>query len=300
MNVQSAAVARAAPRAPHAEGRYSRNWKVLRRHPLAWAGTAGLAFIAGLCFLGPPIYQIAPTAVDILHTLQPPSADHLLGTDELGRDVLSRLMVGGQLSLEVGFAAAMTSLAIGIAYGLTAGYGGRWADTIMMRVVDLLRAVPGLFLLLFVNSVFRPSAGLLIPLIGFVAWHPVSRLVRAEVLSLRERAYVEASVAAGASRLRVALLHLLPNAVGTIAVTATFGVAEAILLVAALSFLGLGLPPPAPNWGAMLATSMSYVQQNAWWLIYPPGLALLIAVVSVNFLGDALREAFDARLRRSL
>ncbi len=300
MSAERAATGRVALRAAPAEGRYARNWKTLRRHPLTWAGAAGLGFIAGLCFLGPPVYQTAPTAVDILHTLRPPSAAHPLGTDELGRDVLSRLMVGGQLSLEVGFAAAMTLLVIGIAYGLAAGYGGRWADTVMMRVVDLLRAVPGLFLLLFVNSVFKPSAALLVVLIGFVAWHPVSRLVRAEVLSLRERTYVEASVAAGASRLRVALRHLLPNAVGTIVVTATFGIADAVLLVAALSFLGLGLPPPAPNWGAMLATSMSYLPQNAWWLVYPPGVALLIAIVSVNFLGDALREAFDTRLRRDL
>ncbi|HEV2357246.1 MAG TPA: ABC transporter permease [bacterium] len=300
MSAQSAAAGRAVPRAAQAEGRYARNWRVLRRHPLAWAGGAGLAFIVGLCFLGPPVYETDPMAVNILSTLQPPSAFHPLGTDELGRDVLSRLMLGGQLSLEVGFAAALASMAVGIAYGLTAGYGGRWADTVMMRVVDLLRAVPALFLLLFVNSVFKPNAGLLIALIAFVAWHDVSRLVRAEVLSLRERTYVEASRAAGASRLRVALVHLLPNAIGTIAVTATFRVADAILLVAGLSFLGLGLPPPAPNWGAMLATSMSYLPQNAWWLVYPPGVALLLAVVSVNFLGDALREAFDTRLRRSL
>jgi peptide/nickel transport system permease protein len=300
MHAETAAVRRLGMREARAEGRYARNWRVLRRHPLTWAGCAGLLFVVALCFLGPPVYQTDPMAVDILHRLQAPSRLHILGTDDLGRDVLSRLMMGGQLSLEVGFTAAVATTAIGIAYGLTAGYGGRWADTVMMRIVDLLRAVPGLFLLLFVDSVFKPSAGLLILLIAFVAWHDTSRLVRAEVLSLRERMYVQASRAAGASRLRVALLHLLPNAISTIAVTATFRVADAILLVAALSFLGLGLPPPTPNWGAMLATSMSYLPQNAWWLVYPPGVALLIAVVSVNFLGDALREAFDTRLRGGL
>jgi peptide/nickel transport system permease protein len=162
----------------------------------------------------------------------------------------------------------------------------------------VMRAIPGLFLLIFFDSLFRPSAWLLIVLIAFVSWHGVSRLVRAEVLSLRERTYVEASLAAGASRTRIAFEHLLPNALGTIVVASTFMVADAILAVAALSFLGLGLPPPAPNWGAMLANSMSYLPQNAWWLVYPPGLALLITVVSVNFLGDAFREAFDTRLRQ--
>jgi peptide/nickel transport system permease protein len=296
---QSLTAASAAPAAPKAEGRYARSWAILRRSPLAWAGAAGLLFIVAFCFLGPVIYRVDPMKVDILGALAPPTAAHLLGTDEVGRDVLSRLMLGGQVSLEVGFAAAAASMVIGIAYGLASGYGGRAVDTVLMRLVDVLRAVPGLFLLLFVDSVFKPSAALLIVLIGFVAWHPVARLVRAEVLSLRERTYVEASRAAGASRVRVALEHLLPNAMGTIIVTATFGVADAVLLVAGLSYLGLGLPPPAPNWGAMLAASMAYLPRDAWWLVYPPGVALVITVVSVNFLGDALREAFDLRLRQS-
>ena len=286
------------PEAPKAEGRYARSWAILRRSPLAWAGAVGLALVVAFCFLGPALYRVDPMKVDILGSLNPPTATHILGTDEVGRDVLSRLMLGGQVSLEVGFAAAAAAIAIGVAYGLVSGYGGRTVDTVMMRIIDVLRSVPGLFLLLFVDSVFKPSAGLLIILIAFVAWHPVARLVRAEVLSLRERTYVEASEAAGAAKARVALEHLLPNTMGTIIVTATFGVADAVLLVAGLSFLGLGLPPPQPNWGAMLSDSMAYLPRNAWWLVYPPGIALVITVVTVNFMGDALREAFDLRLRQ--
>ena len=299
MSAQTSAVDTAAPAPERAEGRYARSWAILRRHPLAWAGAVGLAFVVGFCFLGPVVYRVPPLAVHILSAMEPPSAAHLLGTDSVGRDELSRMMAGGQVSLLVGFAAAASSVLIGIVYGLVSGYGGRWLDTVLMRIVDVMRAVPGLFLLLFIDSVFRPSAGLLILIIAFVSWHPVARLVRAEVLSLRERTYVEASRAAGAPKARVAIEHLLPNAMGTIIVTATFGVADAVLVIAALSFLGLGLPPPAPNWGAMLANSMAYLPQNAWWLVYPPGIALVITVVAVNFLGDALREAFDLRLRQN-
>jgi peptide/nickel transport system permease protein len=299
VSAQASAVGSTAPVTGQAEGRYARSWAILRRHPLAWVGAVGLILVVAFCFIGPVLYKVNPMAVDILNSLEAPSAVHVLGTDEVGRDVLSRLMLGGQVSIEVGFAAAAASMVIGIAYGLVSGYSGRAVDTVLMRIVDVLRAVPGLFLLLFVDSVFKPSAGLLIVLIAFVAWHGVARLVRAEVLSLRERTYVEASLASGASRTRVALEHLLPNTMGTIVVTATFGVADAVLLVAALSFLGLGLPPPEPNWGAMLADSMAYLPRDAWWLVYPPGVMLVITVMSVNFLGDALREAFDLRLRRS-
>lgn len=298
MSTQASAVGTPAPARERAEGRYARSWAILRRHRLAWAGTVGLAFVVAFCFLGPVFYKTNPLHVDILSALEPPSAAHLLGTDSVGRDVLVRLMVGGQVSLLVGFASAVASMAIGIAYGLIAGYAGGGVDTVMMRIIDLLRSLPGLFLLLFVDSVFKPSALLLILLIGFVSWHPVARLVRAEVLSLRERTYVEASRSAGASKPRVAVEHLLPNAMGTIIVTATFGIADAILLVSALSYLGLGLPPPAPNWGAMLADAMAYLPQDAWWLVYPPGIAIVITVMSVNFLGDAFREAFDLRLRQ--
>lgn len=280
------------------EGRYSRSWAILRRHPLARAGAGGVVFIALLVFVGPMLYRTSPYAVHILAALRPPSARFPLGTNNLGRDELARLMLGGQLSLEVGFAGALASMVVGVLYGLASGYSSRAVDSVMMRFVDVMRAIPGLFLLIFFDALFRPSAWLLIVLIAFVSWHGVSRLVRAEVLSLRERTYVEASLAAGASRTRIAFEHLLPNALGTIVVASTFMVADAILAVAALSFLGLGLPPPTPNWGAMLASSMSYLPQNAWWLVYPPGLALLVTVVSVNFLGDAFREAFDTRLRR--
>ncbi|MCY0863572.1 MAG: ABC transporter permease, partial [Sulfobacillus sp.] len=220
-----------------------------------------------------------------------------LGTDSLGRDVLIRMMVGGQLSLEVGFAAALVTMVIGVVYGLISGYVGGWVDVVMMRIVDILYAIPGLFLLLFLDSVFRPNATLLVFVIAVVSWFGVARLVRGEVLSLKQREYVEAARALGTGNLRIMLRHLLPNVMGVVVVATTLQVANAILTVAGLSFLGLGLPPPTPNWGEMLSSSMNYMFQNAWWLIYPPGLAILLVELSVNFIGDALRQAFDPRLR---
>lgn len=277
----------------------SRVWHTLVRNPLARAGTAGLLFIVLFSFAGPLLYRVSPYAVHMTLTLQGPRPGFPLGTNNLGRDELARLMLGGQTSLIVGITAAISSVIIGVIYGLVSGLAGGWTDTVMMRGVDVLRSIPTLFLLIFFDSIFRPSTGLLVALIAFVSWYAVSRLVRAEVLSLRTRPYVEASVAQGSSQLRIMFRHLLPNAMGTIIVASTFMVADSILLVAALSFLGLGLPPPAPNWGSMLSDSIPYLQQNSWWLVYPPGLAILITVISINFLGDAFREAFDRRLSQS-
>lgn len=277
----------------------SREWRAFWKNPLARFGVAGIIFLVLFTFIGPLLYHANAYQPNLLYTLSPPSARFPLGTDSLGRDYLSRMMLGGQLSLEVGFAAAFMTTVIGVIWGLTSGLIGGALDSFMMRLVDIFIAIPSLFLLLFVDSVFRPNAILLVIIIAVLSWFGVARLVRSEVLSLKRRDYVEATRALGAGNWRIMIQHLLPNVMGVVIVNATFQVADAILTVAALSFLGLGLPPPTPNWGEMLSSSMSYMFQNAWWLIYPPGLAILMVELSVNFIGDALRQAFDPRLRKS-
>ncbi|MCL4319014.1 MAG: ABC transporter permease [Firmicutes bacterium] len=274
----------------------SRFRRIFWHHPLAWMGIVGLGFLIGFSFVGPLIYRASPYALHLSAILQAPSFRFPLGTNNLGRNMMARLMLGGQMSLEVGFAAALSAMVVGIIYGLVAGYLGGWVDVIMMRLVDLLRAIPGLFLLIFLDSLVTPSPGLLILLIAFTSWHGVSRLVRAEVLSLKHRLYVEASRAVGGGIGHIALRHLLPNILGTVIVATTFMVADAVLVIASLSFLGMGLPPPTPNWGAMLSDAMTYLPQHAWWLIYPPGLAVLWTVLSISFIGDAFRAALDTRM----
>ncbi len=266
------------------------------RQPLGRAGIIVLLFLLVFCFGGPLVYRHSPDAMHLTALLQAPSAAFPLGTNNLGRNMLVRLMVGGQTSLEVGFSAALASMVIGVVYGAVSGFVGGWVDATMMRVVDVLRAIPGLFLLVFLDSVVRPSAGLLVLLIAFISWHGVSRLVRGEILALKNTVYAEAARTIGATNRQILFKHLLPNALGTIVVATTFMVGDAVLAIAGLSFLGMGLPPPAPNWGAMLSDAMPYLSQNSWWLIYPPGVAVLLTVLGINFVGDALRTAFDARL----
>lgn len=270
--------------------------RILLHHPLAWSGAIGFAFMVALSFLGPVLYGVNPYAIHMAITLHGPMRGFPLGTDNLGRDELANVMFGGRTSILVGLTAALSSMIIGALVGVVAAWFGGWPDTILMRLIDLLRSIPSLFLLIFLGAMFQPTAALLVVLIAFLSWSQIARLVRGEVLSLRERTFVEASVASGASRWRIMLRHLLPNAMGTIIVATTFLVADAILLVAALSFLGLGLPPPAPNWGSELSNATSYLANNDWWMLYPPGICILVTVISINFLGDAMHEAFDTRL----
>lgn len=280
--------------------RPSRFWRKMRRHPLAWAGVVGLVGLFAFSFIGPHVYRASVDATHLGAVLQPPGPQFPLGTNNIGRNELARLMVGGQVSLEVGFAAALASMVIGAAYGIVAGYKGGWTDAVLMRIVDGVQSIPPIFVLIFIDSFVRPSAGLLIVLIALVSWTGVSRLVRAETLVLKEQTYVEAATAQGVSGPWIMIRHIFPNLIATVLVTTTFMVGNAIILVAALSFLGLGLPPPAPNWGTMLANSMNYVTQNDWWLVYPAGFAILIAVISVNFVGDALRDSFEMRMDQPL
>ncbi|KYP80735.1 peptide ABC transporter permease [Ferroacidibacillus organovorans] len=276
-------------------------WSSLARfweQPLGRVGLGIFLFLILFCFAGPMVYPADPFQMHLISILQPPSPAYPLGTNNLGRNMLARLMLGGQPSLEVGFIAATAAMVIGVVYGMVSGFVGGWVDTLLMRIIDVLRSVPTLFLMVFLDSAFHPSIMLLIVLIAFTSWHGVSRIVRAEILSLKELTYIESATTLGMSRMRILFVHLLPNIMATIVVAATFMVGDSVLIIAGLSFLGLGLPPPEPNWGSMLANAMAYLPQNSWWLIYPPGIAILGTVLSINFLGDALRKAFDVRLNR--
>ncbi len=272
---------------------------VFLEHRLAVIGLGIIVFMVLFCFVGPLFYNSDETTTNLNNQFITPGAGHLLGTDQLGFDVVGRLMVGGQTSIEVGLAAAFIATTFGVLYGAISGYIGGVVDTVMMRVVDAFLAVPGLFLLLFLAVALSPVNMLvLILVVAVVAWLIPARLVRAETLSLRTREYVQAVGMMGGGGTRTVLRHIVPNTVGTIIVNATFQVADAILLVASLSFLGLGIPPPATNWGAMLSDGVTYYADGYWWLTYPAGVAIVLTVIAFNFVGDGLRDALEVRLQR--
>jgi peptide/nickel transport system permease protein len=265
----------------------------------ALAGLLIVIALAVFCFIGPLFYHTDQIHTNLFAVHETPgTAGHPLGTDEIGYDELGRLMAGGQTSLEVGVAAGLMATVLGTLWGAVSGYFGGVVDTIMMRVVDALLSIPALFLLLVVAAIWTPSVPSLVVLIGFIAWLVPARLVRGEALTLRVREYVQAVRMMGGGHGWAVLRHVLPNTVGTVVVNASFQVADAIIYLAYLSFLGLGLPPPATDWGGMLTNGIQYTFDGYWWLIYPPGVAIVLIVMAFNFIGDGLRDAFDARLRR--
>lgn len=270
---------------------------VFGQNRLALVGLGVVVVFALFCFVGPLIYHTNQIATAVPQANRPPSARHLLGTDSVGYDELGRLMVGGQITLLVALAVAVLATTIGLIWGSVAGVAGGGVDSLMMRIVDAALAIPGLFLLIFLDSILKPSVLVLIVVITALAWLVPSRLVRAEVLSLRQRPFVEAARGAGGGSLWVIFRHLVPNVFGTVVVNATFQVADAVLTVAALSFLGLGIPPPAANWGSMLANGVNYVFAGYWWQIWPAGVCIVGVVVGFNFIGDGLRDAVDVRMR---
>lgn len=271
--------------------------EVFVENRLAVAGVGIVVFMTLFCFVGPLIYHTNQTAVNIGIVGQPPSLRHLLGTDNVGYDELGRLMLGGQTSLEIGFAAALLATTFGVVYGATAAFAGGWIDGVMMRIVDALFAIPVLFLLLFLASIITPTVPILILVIGLISWLIPARLLRAEALSLRTRDYILAVRAMGGGPTRIVLRHMIPNAFGVVVVNATFQVADAILAVASLSYLGLGVPPPATNWGQMLSDGTQYTFAGFWWLIWPTGTCIVLIVVAFNFMGDAVRDALEVRLQ---
>ncbi len=271
---------------------------VFLENRLAVVGLGIVVLMVLFCFVGPFIWRTNTVNTDISNITAPPGGAHPLGTDIVGKDVLGQLMVGGQTSLEIGLVAALLATTFGVLWGAVAGFAGGWLDQVMMRIVDSLLAIPALFLLLVLAAMFTPSLPMLIVIVALVAWLVPARLIRGETLSLRTREYVDAVRVMGGSGARIVLRHIIPNTIGTIMVNATFQVADAILLVATLSYLGLGVPPPATNWGDMLSDGVTYTFAGYWWLIFPAGLCIVITVVAFNLIGDAMRDAFEVRLQR--
>jgi len=277
---------------------FKRGLEVFLENKLALVGVTILVLIFAFCFLGPLFYHTDQTHVNLANENLPPGPGHPLGTDANGYDVLGRLMVGGQISLEVGLAAAVIATALGTLWGAVAGYFGGITDAVMMWLVDALLAIPTLFLALVVVSMFPPTEVELILVIALTSWLTTSRLIRGEALSLRVRDYVQAMRVMGGGSTRAVFRHIAPNSVGTIMVNATFQVADAILLVVALSYLGLGIRPPQTDWGGMLNQGINAVYDGYWWQIFPAGILIILVVIAINFIGDALRDAFEVRLQK--
>ena len=270
---------------------------VFVRNRLAVVGVAIVILMVLFSFLGPVFYHTNQVRTQLSLINLPPSSAHPLGTDNVGYDVLGRLMLSGQSSIIVGLSAALLATVVGTLWGAVAGYVGGAVDAVMMRVVDSMLAIPPLIFILLLASVFKVSTPVLIFVVAIVAWLAPARLVRGEAISLRSREYVQMARAMGGRHVWIVLRHITPNAIGTIVVQATFEVANAILLLAALSYLGLGPAPPATNWGSMLSNGLNYIYEGKWWLIYPAGIAIVLTVVAFNFIGDGLRAALEVRLQ---
>lgn len=265
------------------------------KNRLSLVGALVVCSLVITAVLAPFIAPYEPTEIDVYNVLSPPTRDHLMGTDELGRDLLSRIIWGSRVSLKVGFVAVGIALLIGLAVGATAGFYGGNVDAVLMRFVDIMLAFPTFFLILAVIAILEPSIFTIMAVIGVTSWMDVARLVRAEFLTLKERDFVDAARAMGVRNRRLILRHILPNALSPVFVAATFGIAGAILIESGLSFLGLGVQPPDPSWGNILTSGKDNIEV-AWWLSLYPGLAILITVLSYNLVGEGLRDALDPRL----
>lgn len=281
-----------------AESFWSLAFRRFLRHRLAVVGMAVFGAIAGMAvFAG--LLAGSPTAIDANAFQAPPSPAHLLGTDSVGRDVLSRVIYASRVSLSVGILAVAMYVVIGTTVGAVAAYAGGTVDLLLSRLMDVVLSFPPLIIILFAVSVVgRPSLWNVIIVLGLLGWPPVARLVRGQILSLRQQEFVQAARAMGGSDARVVVRHLLPNAMAPVLVAATFGTANAILVEAALSFLGLGVQPPTPSWGNLLTDAQSLsVLERMPWLWIPPGFMILISVLVINFVGDGLRDALDPSLK---
>jgi peptide/nickel transport system permease protein len=280
-------------------------WRRFKRHRLAYWSLWLLALLVVAVLLGPLIYKVGINDIDFQARLQGPSLKHPLGTDDLGRDLLARMLYGGRISLAVGLAAMLMAITVGVIIGAIAGISRGWVDAALMWVTDLFLSLPQLPLLLLLiflfrdplKAVFGPEVGifiLIVVVIGGFRWMPVARLVRAQFFSLREKEFVEAARALGASTSRQVVRHILPNSLGPVIVAATIDVAAAIIAESTLSFLGLGFPPDIPTWGRILFDSKDYLDIAMHWALFP-GLAIFVAVLTINFIGDGLRDALDPR-----
>jgi peptide/nickel transport system permease protein len=279
----------------------SRAFARLRRSGTGVAGLVVIGAILGLALLWPVVRPSDPNAIDLLRRLHPPAwvaggdPGHVLGTDPIGRDVLSRIIFGARVSVAVGLLAVGISTLVGVALGLTAGYVGGWLDDVVMRAADAQLAFPFILLAIAIIGVLGPTLPNVVAVLALSGWVQFARITRSEVLSLRQRAFVEAARAAGARDLTILGRHLLPNLLPSTIILATLELGRVIILESGLSFLGLGVPPPTVTWGGMLADGRNYVRE-AWWLSVFPGCALMILVLAINLAGDALRDALDPSL----
>ena len=272
------------------------------RHRLAVSGLIVLILLIAGALLAPN-YRYDPEKINLRARLEPPSLEHLMGTDDLGRDMLARVLYGGRVSLTVGLLATSLSLVLGTLVGLLAGFYGRWIDSLLMRGTDMFLSFPSLFVLIMLGAMlrdtelaaFRGGLFVIVAAIALLSWMTTARLVRATVLSLKESGYVEAAIAAGSTNRRLVMVHILPNALGPIIVQGALQTAYSILTESGLSYLGFGIQPPTPTWGNMLNGAQTYMTRNPWLAIFP-GLMIFITVLSVNFIGDGLRDAFDPRV----
>lgn len=272
-------------------------WRALKKNRLALAAGVVVLLLVGLALLAPVLAPWDPNRPAMRSILDPPSGAHPFGTDGLGRDVLSRMLYGARVSLAVGFVSVGIATAIGVILGALSGFKGGLVDAAIMRMVDLMLVFPRFFLLLAVLAFLRPSIWTVMVVIGATGWMSVTRLVRAEFLTLKEREFVVSSQSIGATSFRVVWRHILPNAMGPVLVAMTLGIPAAILTESGLSFLGLGVQPPYATWGNILSEGKETIE-IAWWLSVYPGLAILITVLSYNLLGEGIRDALDPRLRR--
>ena len=295
----------AAVRAPVSTSPWAEAWRRFKRHRLAYGSLWLLALLSLAVLLGPLVYKVGINDIDFMARLKGPSPEHPLGTDDLGRDLLARMLYGGRISLAVGLAAMLTGILIGVLVGAIAGISRGWVDAFLMWLTDLFLSLPQLPLLLLLMFFFRdplkvvfgPEVGiflLIVLVIGGLSWMPVARLVRAQFFSLREKEFVEAARALGASTQRQVVRHILPNALGPVIVAASINIAAAIITESTLSFLGLGFPPDIPTWGRILYDGRDYLDIAVHWAMFP-GLAIFIAVLTINFIGDGLRDALDPR-----
>ncbi|WP_298212439.1 ABC transporter permease [Ferrimicrobium sp.] len=282
-------------RAPKEISGIRRGLRKFARRRSAVVGAIIVLFLLLFSFVGPLVYRTNQVTTVLANANQPPSAAHLLGTSDVGYDILGRLMAGGQSALEVGIGAAVVAIIIGTWWGALAGYFGGWVDATMMRIADSVLAIPALLLVLLLGTIIQPSVVLLVIEIGAISWAVPARLVRGETLSLRVREFVEAAKGAGASGRWIVFRHMIPNVIGVVIVQTTLSIANSIALFAVISYLGLGPPAPATNWGAMLSNGLNYVYDGYWWEIYPAGIAIVLAVVAFNFIGEGLRDTLESR-----
>jgi peptide/nickel transport system permease protein len=283
-----------------AQSYWNESWERLRANRIGMAAGLLIVVLAAIAAAAPLftlfVTHYQPYQLNLLETFQAPGHAHLLGTDELGRDTLTRLIYGGQVTLGVAFLTVALSLTLGTAVGLITGYYGGWIDDVLMRVVDMVLSIPAIFLFILMSILFRPNAITLAAIIASVGWGGVARLVRGEVLSVKQRDFILATRSIGARDVRLIVRHLLPNVLPVLIVAASLGVGQIILIEAALDFLGLGIQPPTASWGNMLTNSESYFFHSIW-LVNFPGITIFLTVLASNVFGNAVRDAFDPRLK---